>query len=95
MSTAIKHFPNFFNEFHLGGGGVGLAALQTEILAIRRAGQDTGQLPLTCGLQRKHSGAMEHLFDPWLLHRDGQISTNCGRAQREVLWCDISPWKPA
>lgn len=77
--------------------GIGLAALQTEILPIRRAGTtqpDTGQLPLTCRLQKKtlwRHGA----FDPQLLHRDSQIRTNCGRARREILWCDISPWKPA
>lgn len=77
--------------------GVGLTALQSEILPIHRAGMaqpDTGQLPLTCRLQNKtvwRHGA----FDPWLLHRDSQISTNCVRAQKEILWCDISPWKPA
>lgn len=48
----------------------------------------------SCRLQKKtvwRHGA----FDPQLLHRDSQIRTNCGRARREILWCDISPWKPA
>lgn len=67
--------------------GVEVADLQTELLPIHRAGvtqPDTGQLPLTCRLQKKtvwRRGA----FDPWLLCKDSQISTNCGRAEREIL----------
>lgn len=97
MSTAIKHFPIFLEINFTLVEGVGEADLQTELLPIRRAGvtqPDTGQLPLTCRLQKKtvwRHGA----FDPWLLRRDSQISTNCGRAEREILRSGISPWKLA
>lgn len=64
--------------------GVGLTALQSEILPIHRAAMaqpDTGQLPLTCRLQ-KQSGAMEHLILGFSTETVKSVPTVSGHRRR-------------